>query len=72
VYQEKFGMERNESEYGGDVVEFDWRLDEKEDENALEKEKACHVWVKNLLHVILMDRGARDHKSLNEGKAIQS
>jgi hypothetical protein len=42
---------------------FDWRLDEKEDENALEKKKAYHVWIKNLLHVMLMDRGALDHKS---------
>ena len=42
---------------------FDQTLDEKEDENALEKEKAYDVWVKNLLHVILMDRGALDRKS---------
>ena len=41
---------------------FNWTLDEKEDEDMLEKEKAYYVWVKNVLHVILMDRGALDRK----------
>jgi hypothetical protein len=42
---------------------FDLTIDEKEDQDALEKEKAYHVWVKNPLHVKLLERGALDLKA---------
>ena len=62
MYREKFGMYEIRVSMVEMLWNFDWTLDEKEDEDALEKEKAYHVWVKNLLHVILMDRGALDRK----------
>jgi hypothetical protein len=58
VYLEKFSMDENKNK----LWNFNWTLDEKEDEDMLEKEKAYYVWVKNVLHVILMDRGALDRK----------
>jgi cytochrome P450 len=40
---------------------FDWTMD-KNDGEAFEKAKAYHVWVKNSLHIKLLQRGTLDLK----------
>lgn len=41
---------------------FDWILDEEEDRDYFEKEKAYHLWVKKPLHIKLLQRGTLDVK----------